>query len=225
VSSRAGGKELTLSGWRNYRPGLIAWLLLLVLTAPVAAVARTATTDSTAAAVSNDSLAVNVAPDSTVTPPAGPTLDEIMRPKISPTRAVLMTPVFPGWGQLYARNSWRGMLAFGVQWFYWSRLLMYDQRAQRTRDFAGQFPEDSADRAFYDQRAEEYWERMRDYAWWSGAVLLIVAIDAYVGAHLFQFDEDPVPVPTRWDLDGRPIGGPPPGTDVSLVLYRWRTSF
>lgn len=147
---------------------------------------------------------------------------------VSATGAVLMTPVFPGWGQLYAENSWRAGLAYGAQMYFWTNVISRDRQARRARDFAGTFPEDDPfNRARYDDLADELWEQMRDFAWWGGGALLIVALDAYVGAHLFNFDEDPVPVPNRWDEQFGPPGGDMPGAVPAplLTVFRWRTTF
>ncbi|RKZ18141.1 hypothetical protein DRQ50_04275 [bacterium] len=146
---------------------------------------------------------------------------------VSPTAAVIMTPVFPGWGQLYAENSWRGALAFGVEMFYWSNMISKDRQAVRARDFALNFPADDPNHDYYNAVAEESWEQMRDWAWWSGGVLLIVALDAYVGAHLFEFDNDPVPVPNRWDDQfGLPGGDMPGGTPpLTVTVFQWRKTF
>lgn|GEM_PF-834402 len=146
---------------------------------------------------------------------------------VSPTRAVLMTPVFPGWGQLYTGGSWRGTLAFGAEMYFWANLLTRDRRAVRNRDFAHTFPEGDPNRDFYDANAEENWEQMRDFAWWSGGVLLIIALDAYVGAHLFNFDEDPVPVPNAWDEQFGDVGGDMPGAarQPTYVVFQWQKKF
>ncbi len=146
---------------------------------------------------------------------------------ISPTGAVLMTPLFPGWGQLYARNSWRAGLAYGTQMYFWTNVISRDRQARRARDFADSFESGDPNRARYDNLADELWEQMRDFAWWSGGVLLIVALDAYVGAHLFNFDQDPVPVPNRWDEQFGPVGGDLPGgpPPVTYTVFQWRTTF
>jgi hypothetical protein len=145
---------------------------------------------------------------------------------VSPTAAVLMTPIFPGWGQLYTDSSWRAAFAFGAEMFYVANLLQSDRKARRIRTHAETL-ENGQRRDFYDALAEEYWERMRDFVWWSGGVLLIIALDAYVGANLFRFEEDPLPVPDRWD-DHFGAGAPePPGGGVAptVVVFRWRTAF
>jgi len=146
---------------------------------------------------------------------------------VSPTKAVLMTPLFPGWGQLYADNYWRGALGFGIEMFYWTNMLSRDRRARQASDFAKTFPEGDPNRERYDSIAEENWEQVKDFAWWSGGVLLIIALDAYVGAHLFNFENDPVPVPNRWDDHFGPPGGDMPGgvPPQTLTVFQWRKTF
>jgi len=141
---------------------------------------------------------------------------------VSPTGAVLMTPLFPGWGQLYTDNSWRAGLAFGVEMFYWTNMLMRDRRAVRAKEFSLTFPADDINRQRYDEVAQENWEQVRDFAWWSGGVLLIIALDAYVGAHLFNFDEDPVPVPNAWDerFDAAGPGAPGMTDGPTLIVFQ-----
>ncbi|PJA74214.1 hypothetical protein CO151_10410 [bacterium CG_4_9_14_3_um_filter_65_15] len=186
------------------------------------------------ASVPADSTAVApavAAPDSATAgpqpvPAATDSLD-IWHTGISPSAAVLMSPVFPGWGQLYARNSWRAGLAFGSQMFFWTNLISRDQRARRARDFAANFEEGSVNNEFYLAIGEEDWKQMRDFVWWSGGSLLILALDAYVGAHLFNFDRDPMPVPDNWnDVFGAPGKSHlESGTGPQVTLLQWRTTF
>ena len=146
---------------------------------------------------------------------------------VSPTAAVVMTPLFPGWGQLYARNSWQAALGFGAEMYFWTNMLVRDRRAVRANDFGEALPADDPNRERYRSIADENWAQMRDFAWWSGGVLLIIALDAYVGAHLFDFDKDPVPVPNRWDdTFGRVDDSLPGGSGgPSLVVFQWRKTF
>jgi hypothetical protein len=159
-------------------------------------------------------------------PPAGPAIPDFFDTGVSGTAAVLMTPAFPGWGQLYTENSWRAMLAFGAQWYFWSNMLARDRQAVRYRDFARTLPVDGP-RDIYESFAEEYWEQMRDLAWWSGAIMLIVALDAYVGTGLYRFEEEPLPVPNRFDEffdrgNPEPVGSR--GAPL-LVLWQWSKRF
>ena len=146
---------------------------------------------------------------------------------VNATGAVLMTPLFPGWGQLYTDNSWRAALAFGVEMFYWSNMLMRDRRAIRSKEFSLRFDSGSQERAFYDAQATENWEQVRDFAWWSGGVLLIIALDAYVGAHLFEFDKNNVPVPNDWEGQFGYSEDDMPGasTGPTIVVFQWGYQF
>lgn len=178
-----------------------------------------------------DAAAMSAAVDSTLVAgeppaPAEPTVD-LWDTGVSPTAAVAMTPLYPGWGQLYARNSWQAALGFGVSMYFWTNMLVRDRRAVRATDFGETFPEGDINREQYRAIADENWEQMRDFAWWSGGVLLITALDAYVGAHLFHFDQDPVPVPDKWDdVFGRAeAGGPGIGSGPSIVVFQWRKRF
>lgn len=145
---------------------------------------------------------------------------------VSSTAAVLMTPLVPGWGQLYTDNSWRAALAYGLEMFYWTNMLVRDRRAVRAKEFSHTFPVGDPNRARYDAAALENWEQMRDFAWWSGGVLLIIALDAYVGAHLFNFDRDAVPVPNDWEGQfGSPGSDFPTQSDgPTIVVFQqgWR---
>ena len=218
---------------RRTRHLLVALVLLpgLVVPFPVRAQDQVAPAeDPTPATV--DTMATVVADTQAVPSPNPVALElepevDLWDTGVSPTAAVLMTPVFPGWGQLYAENSWRGALSFGIELFYWTKMLSADRRAVRARDFARNFEADDPNYTFYNNVAEENWEQMRDWAWWSAGVLLIIALDAYVGAHLFQFDEDPVPVPDRWDEQFGVAGGDMPGTrqPLTVTVFQWRKTF
>ncbi len=145
---------------------------------------------------------------------------------VNATAAVLMTPVFPGWGQLFSDNGWRAVLAFGTEMWFWSRMLMYDRKAVRLKLYEASTTNDIS-RAFYHDQIEEYWEMMRDNAWWSGGALLIIAVDAYVDAHLHRFDEDPVPVPHDWDpgAQPQPIELPHRTAPAPALTLGWSTEF
>ncbi len=203
------------------RPCVVAAVLFLM---PVLAAAQdSAPVDSLAVAApdSNGSL------DSELVPPALEPVPDFFDTGINGTSAVLMTPLMPGWGQLYADNGWRSMLSFGGQWYFWSKLLASDRKARRFRDHGQLYPEDDPARIEMDRLANEYWELMRDYAWWSGAIVLIVALDAYVGAGLYKFDEEPIPVPNRFDQYFDKGVPEPPGSRGApqIVVWQWGRKF
>lgn len=147
---------------------------------------------------------------------------------VDATGAVLMTPLFPGWGQLYADGGWRAALAFGAEMYFWSNLLSRDRQARRDLEFAATLPGGDPGRTFAESLAAEHHEQMKDFVWWSGGALLIIALDAYVGAHLFNFDQDAVPVPDRWEDVFGPVGSGPAvsaGAGPEVTVFQWRKGF
>ena len=181
-----------------------------------------------AAAVDSLGTDVTVSPDQELpaTVDLEPPTPDYWSTGVSSTAAVLMTPIFPGWGQLYTDNSWRAALAYGLEMFYWSNMLARDRRAVRAQEFSRTFPMGDPNRARYDAIAKEDWEQMRDFAWWSGGVLLIIALDSYVGAHLFNFEQDAVPVPNDWEGQFGPSHGDFPvqdsGPSILVFQHAWR---
>ncbi|MBU0743025.1 hypothetical protein KKG45_02435 [bacterium] len=199
----------------------IAATLMLVLSVatPVAAGGG-----ASAAAADSSSAGPSFVPLSSLTP-AYSALYRAPTP-VNATAAVYMTPVFPGWGQLYSDNGWRAVLAFGAEMWFWSRMLMYDRKAVRLKLYEAAAANDIS-RAFYHDQIVEYWELMRDNAWWSGGALLIIAVDAYVDAHLHRFDQDPVPVPDDWDpgAQPQPIELPHRAAPVAAMTLGWTAEF
>ena len=105
-------------------------------------------------------------------------------------------------------------------------MLARDRQAVRYRNFAQTLPGEES-RAIYDSLTAEYWEQMRDLAWWSGAIMLIIALDAYVGSGLYGFEQEPLPVPRRFDEffdrdKPEPVGSR--GTQL-LVIWKWGKRF
>ena len=183
----------------------------------------TAGLDSLQAAVA-DTAAV-AAPDSVPVSLDLPRVRDFFDTGVNGTATVLMTPVFPGWGQLYTGGGWRAMLAFGAQWFFWSNMLAADRNGVRYRDYARTLPRDNTDRQTWDDLSDERFEVYRDFAWWSGGILLLVTVDAYVGAGLHNFDEEPLPVPNRFETFfpevPEPIGAVG-GPSYVVAQWGWR---
>jgi len=163
-------------------------------------------------------------------PPARPRAEAtapalLAGPRVSPTAAVFVSAVFPGWGQLATDNAWRAALAFGFEGWFLARMLMFDRKAIRYRQrieplrgtdaFAGAYEFD-----------KELWELKRDNAWWAGGALFIIALDAYVGAHLDRFEQGPVPVPDAWEPGEipQPIELPP-AAGVGAPILRLSAGF
>ena len=92
---------------------------------------------------------------------ADPAAPNLWATGVNATGAVLMTPLFPGWGQLYADGGWRAALAFGAEMYFWSNLLSRDRQARRDLEFAETLPDGDLRRGFVASLAAEHKEQMR----------------------------------------------------------------
>ncbi len=102
--------------------------------------------------------------------------------------AMLCTLLFPGLGQMYNERPFKAIIAMGIESIYLSRILLnhrYSRRAEQLRD---SLPVGSSEWNRQDWWVEEYKERRLDWIWWSSGVLVVLLIDAYVDAHLYDMN-------------------------------------
>ncbi len=115
------------------------------------------------------------------------------RPTKSPMLALGLSTVLPGTGQIYTEDYFKTVLIWGVG-TYW--IYEWIQLNKKYQDF----------RSRYIQTSNEQYLRLRDFyrderdkfAWFLGALYVLNLIDAYAGAHLYDFDVSP-----ELSLDGR----------------------
>lgn len=100
--------------------------------------------------------------------------------------AMLCALLVPGLGQMYDEEPLKAAIAAGAETYYMSQILLNLRYSAREKKLRGQFPVGSYEWNFHDAFAEEYRQRSVDYRWWTGGVMLIAIIDAYVDAHLFD---------------------------------------
>lgn len=100
--------------------------------------------------------------------------------------ALGMSAVLPGAGQIYTKNYWKVPIIWGVggYWIYqW--IQMNDRYAQFGDDYRTSPTEDNL-------RLRDWYRDERDkFAWFLGALYVLNLVDAYAGAHLYDFDVSP----------------------------------
>ena len=112
--------------------------------------------------------------------------------KRSPTGAMLRSLFLPGWGQLYNGQYLKAALAIAAETGLVATAIYWNQQVVKA-------PPDSNERLTYQQN--------RNTAYWflAGTILLSM-LDAYVDAHLSDFDESP-------ELSFAPASGMTSATD------------
>ena len=167
---------------KDHRPGLFAALVAVLALLPFgicSAQSDTARPDTTA----RDSAAPST-PQPENAASTGYTMTK------SPTAAVLYS-ILPGGGQIYTRQYFKAALFIGAAGFFAGQTVYYHTRFSERADELQATPATDAARRDLLRRQREFYRDNRDLnaAYFIGVQILSM-IDAYVGAHLFDFDVD-----------------------------------
>jgi hypothetical protein len=107
----------------------------------------------------------------------------------SPTKALLRSIVFPGWGQFYNEKYLKATLIFGVETTY--IVLAADQWRKTNfhkKNFQNAFP--YSPEQYYEFDLYKYHRDQRNlYLWVVTGIVFLSMFDAYVDAHLYDFDK------------------------------------
>ncbi len=119
-----------------------------------------------------------------------PKTEKRFRMKKSPTLAVLLSAVVPGAGQFYNQSYWKipiigGLVGyFGYEYFRNNNLY----RDYRDQYAESQDPENPNGDLSLKTLREFYRDQRDDFVWYFLITYVVNLIDAYVDAHLFDFD-------------------------------------
>ena len=94
----------------------------------------------------------------------------------SPTGAMIRSLIFPGWGQLYNKQYLKALLAFGAEIGLVANSVYLNQKYKASDT---------------EQEREFYINNRNLSNWWLIGVILFSMADAFVDAHLSDFDESP----------------------------------
>jgi len=94
----------------------------------------------------------------------------------NPTGAMLRSIFVPGWGQFYNEKPFKGVLIAGTQVTFLTNALIFDKWGQQATN--------ELDKAYY-------YDNRSLYYWLLGASILYSMTDAFVDAHLYDFDDSP----------------------------------
>lgn len=124
--------------------------------------------------------------------------DSVSAPVVkSPRGAMLRSAFVPGWGQWYNNQKLKALIVFGCEMTLVGSAVYYNQLAARsTTEYEREFYADNRSR----------------FLWWLLAAHLINILDAYVDAHLWDFDAGP-------DLSLKNGVG---GEGIAMVSLYWR---
>jgi hypothetical protein len=121
---------------------------------------------------------------------AGVAQIDTMRERKSPMGALLRSVVFPGWGQFYNRKHLKGLVVFGAETTFitlaaieWSRMNTHKRNFQNP---------DYPDRYWEFEQFQFYEDRRNQFLWITAGIVFLSMFDAFVDAHLYNFDREQV---------------------------------
>lgn len=94
----------------------------------------------------------------------------------SPKGAMIRSLIIPGWGQFYNGKWFKGLVIGGTEIGLITNAVIQNQMAVKA----------------VDQLEKEFYQENRSLSiWWLGAAVLYSITDAFVDAHLYDFDDSP----------------------------------
>jgi hypothetical protein len=118
-----------------------------------------------------------------------PLSDSVFVMQKSPMGALLRSAVLPGWGQFYNESYWKIPIVWGVSaWFIYLWLDRDDNYQFYKKLYNDSFSETSNGNSSFKRLRDIYRDDRDLYAVYFGLTYFLNFIDAYVDAHLFDFE-------------------------------------
>ena len=135
-----------------------------------------------------------------------------------PTWVALRSLVVPGWGQAKNRSWLKALLVAGLEAAFVERLYFEDRLVGEYRRKRYEYP---AQADFYERKEERHKGHRLDFIWWTSLFVGLSMGDAFVDAHLKDFEVDLGP---GTDPDPEQAGGllPGPGGPAAQVRLSYR---
>lgn len=118
----------------------------------------------------------------------------------SPTRAALYSAVLPGGGQIYNHAYAKAGVVWGVQAYLIGRAIVHDDKVDEYRNKRDKTSDEYL-KMYYDTKLQDYKEMRTSDFWWMGATTILSVLDAYVDAHLSNFDAEKARIHLLFDDD------------------------
>jgi hypothetical protein len=110
--------------------------------------------------------------------------------KKSPTKAVIFSAILPGAGQFYNESYWKIPIVGGLVGYFGYEYFRQNNLYKDYRDLysATQTPENPSGDLNLKALREFYRDQRDDFVWYFMIVYVVNLVDAYIDAHLFDFD-------------------------------------
>lgn len=109
----------------------------------------------------------------------------------SPMGAVLRSALVPGWGQFYNESYWKIPVVWGFIGYFAYVWIDNNDLYKQYRDL---YVQSDFSNANYKQLRNFYRDQRDEFAIYIGLTYFLQLVDAYVDAHLFDFNVTPDPI-------------------------------
>ena len=107
----------------------------------------------------------------------------------SPMGAVLRSALIPGWGQIYNESYWKAPIVWGILGYFVYYWIDNNNLYNDYRDLFSESLEPGTSGNLIYKRNRDFYRDQRDqFAVYIGLTYFLTLVDAYVDAHLFDFD-------------------------------------
>lgn len=106
----------------------------------------------------------------------------------NPLRAMLYSAVLPGGGQLYNQAYIKAAAVIGLQAFLIANAVSDNDKVNKYQDLMDNSSQE--DFLFYKVKRDSYKDDLRSDYWWIGTVLVLSVADAFVDAHLYNYNAE-----------------------------------
>ncbi len=112
------------------------------------------------------------------------------RMKKSPWKAVLFSAILPGLGQIYNQSYWKTPIIFGLSAYLGYQIYDYNKtyKDYKSRYEVTQLPPDYTGDLNLKTLRNFYRDQRDNFIWYFVIVYVVNLVDAYIDAHLFDFD-------------------------------------
>lgn len=110
--------------------------------------------------------------------------------KKQPLKAAVLSCFIPGGGQLYNGKYLKTGFVLAVEGSFIGLAAYHHLEAEKYYDkYKVSFSNSESNSDYYYIEYEKYYEKRQSDFFWIGTIIFLSAIDAYVDAHLFDFEE------------------------------------
>jgi len=108
--------------------------------------------------------------------------------------------LFPGGGQIYNKEYVKAGIVIGIQGALIGTAV-YHHGKSRDYQVLADNSTDIYEQQLYQYQSDDYRDRVRSDFWWMGITMALSAIDAYVDAHMQDFDSEKERIHLKFDKD------------------------